>query len=110
MQRQIDIHSDVRPFPIHTDEAWSRAKGFRTTIAPGMMSTAYVSTLKTMSIGEGFVQVSCLGAFLLRPYTFRRIQRLLAPHSGRRSDLGKAGFMSKSRAVQGLKELPTRVG
>ena len=33
----IDIYSDVRPFSIHTDEEWARAKGFRTTIAQGIV-------------------------------------------------------------------------
>ncbi len=66
-QRQIDIYSDVRPFSIHTDEEWARAKGFRTTIAQGMMSTAYVSTLMTQAVGEGFVVGGDMDARFLRP-------------------------------------------
>lgn len=66
-QRQIDMYSDVRPHSIHTDEDWARAKGFRTTIAQGMMSTAYVSTLMTAAVGEGFVAGGRMDARFLRP-------------------------------------------
>jgi len=66
-QRQIDIYSGVQPLSIHTDEEWARAKGFRTTIAQGMMSTAYVSTLMTTAIGEGFVVGGSMDARFLRP-------------------------------------------
>ena len=66
-QRQIDMYSDVRPHSIHTDDAWARAKGFRTTIAQGMMSTAYVSTLMTTAVGEGFVVGGKMDARFLRP-------------------------------------------
>ena len=54
-QRRIDAYSGVRPGSIHTDPAWARAKGFRTTLAQGMMSTAYVSELMTRAVGAGFV-------------------------------------------------------
>ncbi|MEZ5264524.1 MAG: MaoC/PaaZ C-terminal domain-containing protein [Acidimicrobiales bacterium] len=52
-QRQLDAYSGVRPKSIHTDEGWARAKGFRTTIAQGMMSSAYVAALLTTAVGEG---------------------------------------------------------
>ncbi len=42
-QRRIDVYSGVKPRSIHSDEAWARQKGFRTCLAQGMMSTAYVS-------------------------------------------------------------------
>lgn len=66
-QGQIDIYSGVQPFSIHTNEAWAQAKGFRTTIAQGMMSTAYVSTLMTTTVGEGFVVGGHMDAKFLRP-------------------------------------------
>jgi acyl dehydratase len=66
-QRQIDMYSGVRPHSIHTDEDWARAKGLRTTIAQGMMSTAYVSTLMTTAVGEGFVVGGRMDARFLRP-------------------------------------------
>ncbi len=66
-QRQIDIYSGVKPLSIHTDEDWARAKGFRTTIAQGMMSTAYVSNLVTIAVGEGFVVGGRMDARFLRP-------------------------------------------
>jgi len=66
-QRQIDVYSGVRPRSIHTDEEWARAKGFRTTLAQGMMSTAYVSELMTRSVGEGFVVGGRMDVRFLRP-------------------------------------------
>jgi acyl dehydratase len=66
-QRQIDIYSGIRPFSIHTDEDWAKAKGFATTIAQGMMSTAYISTLMTTAVGEGFVEGGTMDARFLRP-------------------------------------------
>jgi len=66
-QRQIDIYSGVRPLSIHTDPEWAKAKGFHTTIAQGMMSTAYVSALMTTSVGEGFVVGGQMDAKFLRP-------------------------------------------
>ena len=50
-QRRIDVYSGVRPRSIHTDPSWAHAKGFRTTLAQGMMSTAYVSEMMTRLLG-----------------------------------------------------------
>lgn len=66
-QRQIDIYSGIRPFSIHTDEDWARRKGFATTIAQGMMSTAYISNLMTQAVGAGFVEGGTMDAKFLRP-------------------------------------------
>lgn len=66
-QRQIDIYSGIRPFSIHTDEAWAKEKGFATTIAQGMMSTAYISTIMTTAVGEGFVEGGTMDAKFLKP-------------------------------------------
>ena len=66
-QRQFDMYSGVKPLSIHTDEEWARAKGFPATIAQGMMSTAYVSTLMTAAVGEGFVVGGDMDARFLRP-------------------------------------------
>ncbi|MDH4147315.1 MAG: MaoC/PaaZ C-terminal domain-containing protein [Acidimicrobiia bacterium] len=66
-QRQIDIYSGVKPGSIHTDESWARAKGFPTTIAQGMMSTAYVSALMTAALGAGFVEGGRMDVRFLRP-------------------------------------------
>jgi acyl dehydratase len=66
-QRQIDVYSGVKPLSIHTDVSWAQAKGLRTTIAQGMMSTAYVSTIMTTAVGEGFVVGGQMDARFLRP-------------------------------------------
>lgn len=66
-QRQIDIYSGVKPLSIHTDPKWARAKGFDQTIAQGMMSTAYVSTIMTTAFGEGFITGGRMDARFLRP-------------------------------------------
>lgn len=66
-QRQLDAYSGVRPKSIHTDEGWARAKGFRTTIAQGMMSSAYVAALLTTAVGEGFVAGGRLDVRFLHP-------------------------------------------
>lgn len=66
-QRQIDVYSGVRPGSIHTDEGWARAKGFDATIAQGMMSTAYTSTLMTEALGLGFVVGGGMDLRFLRP-------------------------------------------
>ena len=66
-QRQIDAYSGVRPDSIHTDEDWAHAKGFRTTIAQGMMSTAYISSLATGLLGAGFVAGGQMDVRFLRP-------------------------------------------
>jgi acyl dehydratase len=66
-QRQIDMYSGVRPHSIHTDAAWAQAKGLRTTIAQGMMSTAYISAQMTAAVGEGFVVGGRMDARFLQP-------------------------------------------
>jgi acyl dehydratase len=66
-QRRIDVYSGVRPRSIHTDEEWARAKGFRTTLAQGMMSTAYVSEMMTRLLGAGFVKGGTLSMAFVRP-------------------------------------------
>ena len=66
-QRQIDIYSGVRPGSIHTDPTWAAAKGFDTTIAQGMMTTAYTSTLMTEALGVGFVVGGSMDVRFLRP-------------------------------------------
>jgi len=66
-QRRIDVYSGVRPRSIHTDEAWARAKGFRTTLAQGMMSTAYVSEMMTRCLGAGFVKGGTMSVAFVKP-------------------------------------------
>lgn len=66
-QRQIDVYSGVKPGSIHTDLSWAKAKGFRTTIAQGMMSTAYVSALMTDLLGVGFIAGGQMDVRFLRP-------------------------------------------
>jgi len=66
-QRQIDTYSGVRPNSIHTDEAWARKKGFRTTLAQGMMSTAYVSEMMTRLLGAGFVKGGTMSVAFIKP-------------------------------------------
>ena len=66
-QRQIDVYSGVKPKSIHTDEAWAHAKGFRTTLAQGMMSTAYVSELLTKFLGEGFIEGGTMSVAFVMP-------------------------------------------
>jgi len=66
-QRQIDIYSGIRPFSIHTDEDWARQKGFATTIAQGMMSTAYISTIMATAVGAGFIEGGNMDAKFLKP-------------------------------------------
>src|SRR5580765_5049121 len=66
-QRQIDTYSGVKPRSIHTDEAWARQKGFRTTLAQGMMSTAYVSEMMTKLLGAGFVKGGTLSMAFIKP-------------------------------------------
>ncbi|MCA8926874.1 MAG: MaoC family dehydratase [Alphaproteobacteria bacterium] len=67
VQRQIDIYSGIRPFSIHTDEDWARRKGFAATIAQGMMSTAYISTMLQRAVGAGFVEGGTMDAKFLKP-------------------------------------------
>jgi len=66
-QRQIDTYSGVRPNSIHTDEAWARKKGFRTTLAQGMMSTAYVSEMMTQLLGAGFIKGGTMSVAFIKP-------------------------------------------
>jgi acyl dehydratase len=66
-QRQIDAYSGVRPRSIHTDADWARRKGFATTLAQGMMSTAYVSEMLTGLLGEGFVVGGEMSVVFIEP-------------------------------------------
>src|SRR3977135_2261980 len=66
-QRRIDVYSGVRPRSIHTDPSWAHAKGFRTTLAQGMMSTAYVSEMMTRLLGAGFVRGGTLSMAFIKP-------------------------------------------
>jgi acyl dehydratase len=66
-QRRIDVYSGVRPRSIHTDEGWAREKGFRTTLAQGMMSTAYASELMTRFLGAGFIKGGTLSMSFIKP-------------------------------------------
>jgi acyl dehydratase len=66
-QRHIDAYSGVRTRSIHTDEAWARRKGFRTTLAQGMMSTAYVSEMMTRFLGAGFVRGGTMSMAFVQP-------------------------------------------
>jgi acyl dehydratase len=66
-QRRIDVYSGVRPRSIHTDEAWAHEKGFRTTLAQGMMSTAYVSEMMTGLLGAGFVKGGTIAMTFVAP-------------------------------------------
>ena len=66
-QRRIDVYSGVRPRSIHTDPDWARQKGFRTTLAQGMMSTAYVSEMMTRLLGAGFVKGGTMSMAFVKP-------------------------------------------
>ncbi len=66
-QRKIDAYSGVRARSIHTDEAWAHAKGFRATLAQGMMSTAYASEMMTALCGVGFVKGGTLAMTFITP-------------------------------------------
>src|ERR687888_2453380 len=66
-QRHIDAYSGVRTRSIHTDEAWARRKGFRTTLAQGMMSTAYVSEMMTRLLGAGFIRGGTISVAFIKP-------------------------------------------
>ncbi len=66
-QRRIDAYSGVRPRSIHTDETWARAKGFRATLAQGMMSTAYISEMMTQLLGAGFVTGGTMSVAFITP-------------------------------------------
>ena len=66
-QRRIDVYSGVRPHSIHSDEAWARQKGFRTCLAQGMMSTAYVSQLMVKLLGPGFARAGTMSMAFIKP-------------------------------------------
>lgn len=66
-QRRVDAYSVVRAHSIHTDEAWAQAKGFRTCLAQGMMSTAYVSEMMTRLLGAGFVKGGTMSVAFVKP-------------------------------------------
>ena len=89
-QRRIDAYSGVRPRSIHTDEDWARQKGFRTTLAQGMMSTAYVSEMMTRFLGAGFVKGGTMSMTFVKPVyagdrlTVRGVVKELRPESGGR--------------------------
>ena len=78
-QRRIDVYSGVKPRSIHTDEAWAHQKGFRTTLAQGMMSTAYVSEMMTRLLGAGFVKGGTLSMAFIKPVD-RKSTRLNSSH------------------------------
>jgi acyl dehydratase len=87
-QRRIDAYSGVRPRSIHTDEDWARQKGFRTTLAQGMMSTAYVSEMMTRFLGAAFVKGGTMSMTFVKPVyagdrlTVRGVVKELRPESG----------------------------
>src|SRR5712691_2039541 len=66
-QRRIDIYSGVKPHSIHSDEACARQKGFRTCLAQGMMSTAYVSQMMVKLLGPGFATGGTLSMAFIKP-------------------------------------------
>ena len=66
-QRRIDAYSTVRAHSIHSDESWAQAKGFRTCLAQGMMSTAYVSDMMTRLLGSGFVKGGTMSIAFVKP-------------------------------------------
>jgi acyl dehydratase len=87
-QRQIDTYSGVRPNSIHTDEAWARKKGFRTTLAQGMMSTAYVSEMMTRLLDAGFIKGGTMSVAFIKPVyagdrlTVHGVVKEMRPESG----------------------------
>jgi acyl dehydratase len=66
-QRRIDVYSGVRPRSIHSDEAWARQKGFRTSLAQGMMSTAYVSQMMVKLLGPSFATGGTMSVAFIKP-------------------------------------------
>jgi acyl dehydratase len=66
-QRRIDAYSTVRAHSIHSDETSAQAKGFRTCLAQGMMSTAYVSDMMTRLLGSGFVKGGTMSIAFVKP-------------------------------------------
>jgi acyl dehydratase len=66
-QRRIDVYSGVRPRSIHSDEAWARQKGFRTCLAQGMMSTAYVAQMMVKLLGPGYARGGTMSLAFVKP-------------------------------------------
>ena len=66
-QRRIDAYSTVRAHSIHSDEAWAQAKGFRTCLAQGMMSTAYVSQMMVNLLGPSFARGGTMSMAFIKP-------------------------------------------
>jgi acyl dehydratase len=66
-QRRIDVYSGVKPRSIHSDETWARQKGFRTCLAQGMMSTAYVSQMMVELLGPGFARGGTMSMAFIKP-------------------------------------------
>jgi acyl dehydratase len=66
-QRRIDAYSGVKPRSIHSDEAWARQKGFRTCLAQGMMSTAYMSQMMVKLLGPGFARGGTMSMAFIKP-------------------------------------------
>jgi acyl dehydratase len=66
-QRRIDVYSGVRPRSIHSDKAWARQKGFRTCLAQGMMSTAYVSQMMVKLLGPDFARGGTMSMAFIKP-------------------------------------------
>ena len=66
-QRRIDAYSGVKPRSIHSDDAWARQKGFRTCLAQGMMSTAYVSQMMVKLLGPSFAKGGTLSMAFVKP-------------------------------------------
>src|SRR5439155_23000142 len=66
-QRRIDVYSGVKPHSIHSDEAWLRQKGFRTCLAQGMMSTAYVSQMMVTLLGPDFARGGTVSMACIKP-------------------------------------------
>ena len=66
-QRRIDVYSGVKPRSIHSDEAWARQKGFRTCLAQGMMSTAYMSQMMVKLLGPGFARGGTMSMAFIKP-------------------------------------------
>src|SRR5215467_12167074 len=66
-QRRIDVYSGVKPNSIHSDEAWAQQKGFRTCLAQGMMSTAYVAQMMVALLGPDFARGGTLSMAFIKP-------------------------------------------
>jgi len=87
-QRRIDAYSGVRPRSIHSDDGWARQKGFRTTLAQGMMSTAFISEMLTRLLGAGFVKGGDMSVAFIKPVyqgdrlTVRGVVKELRPEAG----------------------------